>query len=155
MLELAIPGWGYLECAHLVMDYNGTLALDGRMLEGVGQRLQLLSRHLELHVVTADTHGHARAETADLPVQLTVLQAGEQAQEKADYVRRLSGGVIAIGNGRNDVLMMRAAGLGIAILGPEGTYRGTLDAAELVVPGPLTALDLLLEPRRLMATLRG
>jgi P-type E1-E2 ATPase len=155
VLELAIPGWGYLELNHLVMDYNGTLALDGKVLEGVVERLDRLRHRLELHLVTGDTYGNVKSQASGLPVALTILQAGEQAQEKADYVRRLGGGVVALGNGRNDVLMLRAADLGLAVLGPEGAYRGTLDAADVVVPGPLTALDLLLEPRRLVATLRG
>lgn len=155
MLDLAIPGWGALELSHLVMDYNGTLALDGRLLDGVAERLRLLSQTLELHVVTADTYGQVEVELAGLPVQITILPLGEQAQAKADYVRRVGGEAVALGNGRDDTLMLRAAALGMVVLGPEGTYGPALAAADVVVPGPLTGLDLLLEPRRLLATLRG
>ncbi len=61
MLKLDIPGLGILELEHLVLDYNGTLAVDGRVLAGVKPRLQRLARSLRIHVVTADTFGRARA----------------------------------------------------------------------------------------------
>jgi len=60
-MELAIPGFGRLRLEHLVLDYNGTLALDGCPLPGVERRLKRLARWLRIHVITADTFGKARA----------------------------------------------------------------------------------------------
>ena len=40
MIAHKIPGFGALRLEHLVLDYNGTLALDGRLLRGVGPRLR-------------------------------------------------------------------------------------------------------------------
>jgi soluble P-type ATPase len=62
--------------------------------------------------------------------------------------------VVAIGNGANDAQMLSAAALGIAILGREGLASEALQAADLVVGGIEDALDLLLHPPRLIATLR-
>ena len=62
--------------------------------------------------------------------------------------------VVAIGNGNNDVGMLAAAGLGIAVLGPEGTASRALTAADLVAGDICSALELLLFPQRLFATLR-
>ena len=60
----------------------------------------------------------------------------------------------AIGNGANDADMLQTAAVGIAVLGAEGLAAETLLAADVVCANPLDALDLLLNPRRLIATLR-
>lgn len=156
MLTIEIPDFATLRLEHLVLDYNGTLAEDGAMLEGVRERLERLSPALRIHVVTGDTFGSARASLQGLPCELAILAATGQSQAKLDYVRRLSAESVAcIGNGRNDRLMMQACALGIAVIQAEGTSAHTLAAADAVAPSIRDALDLLLEPRRLVATLRG
>jgi soluble P-type ATPase len=50
--------------------------------------------------------------------------------------------------------MIQSAAIGIAVMGREGLSQEALQAADLVVPSILDALDLLLNPRRLVATLR-
>ena len=42
MLEIEIPGFKRLFLANLVLDYNGTMACDGKLIAGVGERLKLL-----------------------------------------------------------------------------------------------------------------
>jgi len=49
---------------------------------------------------------------------------------------------------------LQRAALGIAVLGGEGLATVCLAAADVVVPSVESALDLLLYPRRLIATLR-
>ncbi|HHJ06252.1 MAG TPA: ATPase P, partial [Anaerolineae bacterium] len=63
--------------------------------------------------------------------------------------------VVAIGNGANDAAMLRRAALGIAVLGGEGTALSCLTAADVLASDINTALDLQLNPRRLLATLRA
>lgn len=155
MLELTIPGREPLQLAHLVMDYNGTLAVDGKMAPGVAERLTALASRLDLHVITADTFGLAAVETAGLPVTLQIIGKGDQAKAKLDLLESLGAGLAAaIGNGANDHLLLQRAALGVCILGPEGSATRTLLAADVVVRGPVDALDLLLHPGRLAATLR-
>jgi soluble P-type ATPase len=155
VLKLAIPGFGRLRIEHLVLDYNGTLALDGRLLPGVKRRLKALSAKLRIHVVTADTFGRARVALRDVRCGLLVLPKGSQARAKAAYVRRLGAARTAcIGNGRNDRLMLRVAALGIGVVQSEGAAPGSLRAADLVIGDVREALDLLLRPMRLLATLR-
>jgi len=155
VLTVTIPGFGLLEIEHLVCDYNGTLARDGLLLDGVKERLCTLAAKLALHVVTADTFGQVRAAVADLPVRLTILPPSSQDLAKADYLRALgSERAAAIGNGRNDRDMLAAAALSIAVAGPEGAAAVTLAAADVVAPDILVALDLLAQPQRLVATLR-
>ena len=61
---------------------------------------------------------------------------------------------MVIGNGANDVLVLEGAALGIAVIGPEGASSAALRAADVVCASIVDALDLLLEPRALTATLR-
>jgi soluble P-type ATPase len=155
VIEIDVPGVGRLELTHLVLDYNGTLALDGNLLEGVAPRLRSLSGVLRVVVVTADTFGRARAELGDLPCEVIVLERGNEGRAKADHLRSLgAGGAVAIGNGRNDEAMLAEAALGIAVVLNEGGAVATLSAADLVFTRITDALDALLHPKRLVAGLR-
>ena len=154
VIHLDIPGWGVLELEHLVLDLNGTMALDGEALAGVPERLAALSESLAVHLVTADTQGQAAAIAGQLGVRLVLVAPGAEADQKRSLVERLGAErVMAIGNGANDARMLQAAALGIAVLGPEGLAGEAWRAAD-VVAGIHEALDLLLHPRRLVATLR-
>jgi P-type E1-E2 ATPase len=156
MIELEIPNVGRLRLRHLVMDVNGTLALDGELLPGVAQRLLQLRQALELHLVTANTHGTQDEIDRQLDLRsVRVLPDRPDADQKLTYVRGLGADqTVAIGNGANDVLMLREARLGIGVVGPEGLAAGVIAAADVIVPDINTGLDLLLNPRRLTATLR-
>ncbi len=155
MLEIAIPGAEPLRLDHLVADFNGTLAVDGELLPGAGEALRRLAEKLALHVVTADTFGRARDALAGIPCELAILPEGAQDSAKLRYVEALGAARCAcLGNGRNDRLMLAAAGLGIAVMQGEGAAVETLLAAAVAVPDVNAALGLLLYPRRLVATLR-
>lgn len=157
MIELTIPGWGEVCVAHLVLDYNGTLAKDGILLPGVGPRLEELHRRgVSLHIITADTNGTVAAQCAALPVEVLVFDGSAVAREKAALVERLGAAeTAAVGNGRNDVDMLRAAGLSLAVMGDEGAFTGALLSAHLACRTIEEALDLLLLTHRLKASLRG
>jgi soluble P-type ATPase len=156
MLEIDIPGYRRLRLEHLVLDYNGTLACDGSLLDGVKERLDALSRALQVHILTADTFGKARGQLVGVPGTLSILPAEGQDRRKLEYVQQLGPEhTVCVGNGRNDRLMLPAAGLGIAVLQAEGAAVETVLAAHVLVHDILTALDLLLHPLRLVATLRS
>jgi P-type E1-E2 ATPase len=156
MLEIEVPGFRPLSLEHVVLDYNGTLAQDGTLLEGVESALRKLSDILHIHILTGDTFGSARASLAPTPWEPILLPAGDQAAEKLRYVETLGAArCAAIGNGRNDRLMLQAATLGIAVMQREGAAVETVLAADIVVSDIGAALELLLHPRRLMATLRS
>ncbi len=155
MISIPIPPGPEMHLDHLLLDYNGTLALDGVPFERLGRRLTALSRDLEVRVVTADTFGTAAAHVAVWPAELIVLGPGRQDQRKAEIVRGLGAeSVVAIGNGLNDALMLAEAALGIVVLQAEGASTAALAAADIVVPDIRSALDLLVHPKRLIATLR-
>ena len=155
MIEIDIPGKGPLTLEHLVLDVNGTLAVDGILIEGVPQSLARLQNVLTVHLVTADTHGKQYLIDQQLNLQATRLQKGHEAEQKADYVDQLGcEKVIAMGQGANDASMLKKAVIGVCVLSPEGTALSTLLSADLVVPDILTAFSLLEKPKRMIASLR-
>lgn len=156
MVNVDIPGYGQIVLAHLVLDYNGTLAVDGAMLPGVRRRLRSLASRLHIHVLTADTFGKAAGGLGELDCRLTVLAPEAQDLGKRDFVCRLGADKTAsIGNGRNDALMLEASALGMAVILAEGACVKTLTAADMVFTDICDALDILQNPLRLTATLRS
>jgi len=156
MIEIQIPGHPDLTLEHLVLDYNGTLALDGQPIEGVKVALEALADRLQIHVVTADTFGKARTALQGYPCKLSILPPGDQALAKQEYVQSLDAiHTAAVGNGRNDRLMLKTAALGIVVIQAEGTAVQALLAADVAAPDILSALGLLANPLRLVAALRS
>lgn len=155
MISISIPGAGTLNLDHLVLDYNGTLAVDGVLLPGVKETLQSLCEQIDIHVVTADTFGKAGDGLKGVDCRLTVLQPGRQDLAKLDFVKQLGADrTVAVGNGSNDALMLEAAALGIAVILGEGASTLSLGKAAVVCLNIVDALELLTHPLRLTATLR-
>jgi len=156
MLEIEIPGMDNMQLRHLLLDCNGTLTCDAQLIDGIASRIKILARDLEITVITADTHGSARTTLEPLGCALHVIGPLKQAEAKGAYVARLGAEqCAAIGNGFNDNLMLRNARLGIAVVQAEGAAASALQHADVVCTDICAALDLLLKPRRLQATLRG
>ena len=156
MIELEVPGADRLRLRNLVLDYNGTLALDGRLLEGVAPRLRALAGRLRVSVVTADTFGCARRELEGLPCEVVLIAPGKEDAAKTAHVRDLGAGeTVAVGNGRNDRGMLGEAALGIAVIQEEGAAVEAVNAADVVASDIHAALSLLEHPLRLVATLRS
>jgi len=156
MITLDIPGYRQLTLEHLVLDYNGTLAVDGNLVTGTGNLLVRLAQTIHVHVITADTFGTVRAGMADIPCDVSVLPPENQDQAKLNYINGLgASGVVCMGNGRNDRLMLKAAGLGVAVALEEGVAVETIMAADIVCKNITDALELLLNPLRVTATLRS
>jgi P-type E1-E2 ATPase len=157
---MMIPGRGTYHLAHLVLDVNGTVASGGQLIDGVRERLlSLRESGWQVHWITADTRGRQAMLDAEMgwpAVRIQAAESGGEASQKADFVHRLGADhVVAVGNGSNDVAMLREAAVGIAVLGPEGLAIDALLAADAVAPNIHAALDLLEDPNRLVATLRG
>lgn len=152
MRLIEIPGDEPIRLEHLVVDVNGTLSDRGELIAGVADRIGRLIASLATHLVTADTFGTAGALGRRLGLSVTTIGTGD---DKAALVARLGADTtVAIGNGRNDEAMLRLARLGIAIIGPEGAAASAVLAADIVCRSITEALDLLLDERLLIATLR-
>lgn len=154
MLTIQIPGREILTLNHLILDYNGTIAEDGNIIESIRPRLAALAEDLSIYVITADTHGTAAKKCEGLPLQVLTFPTTEVGAIKASEAQKLSGGVITIGNGFNDIPMSDVSDLSICVIGKEGCCGALLLHTDVVVTSIEDALDLLLKPGRLRATLR-
>lgn len=156
MLTVDAPGFGLLELTHLVLDVNGTIAVDGKLVDGVAERLETLSQELYIHAITADTRGGALDLLKDLPLEVILLEDGiDEDRAKLAFVDSIGADFCcSIGNGHNDSLMLSASALGLSVLQDEGGFAQTLAASDVICPSINTALDLLIHTDRLVATLR-
>jgi len=156
MIKIDISGIPTLCIEHLVLDYNGTIAINGDVITGVKVRLEELSRLVDIHVLTADTYGSVHEQCRELNVSVHVIGKYHQDREKLNFIESLKCEYcIAIGNGRNDTLMLEKAELGIGIMQAEGISAKTLMSCDIVFGSINDALDSLLNPMRLVATLRN
>lgn len=155
MIQIDIPGYGLLTIENLIMDFNGTLALDGHLIQGVAERLERLANDLDLSILTADTFGLVEKSCSGLPMRIQKLQKGQEAEQKGMILNKMGCNVTAaMGNGANDLKMLEMACLSIMVLGQEGASMRSLTSADICVPDPCSGLDLLLFPKRIVATLR-
>ena len=156
MITIKIPGYKELKLKYLALDYNGTLAFNGMIIDGVKEKLKRISNNLEIHIISAGTFGSINEHLSDIDCVLSVIGAENQIREKQKYIQQLGvKDTVAIGNGRNDRLMLKEAELGIAVIQKEGASIESVMAADLVTPDIISALELLENPLRLIATLRS
>lgn len=154
-MRIEIPVRKPLMIEHLVLDFNGTLATDGKLIDGVEQLLNKLSEQLCIHVITADTFGTVAKALKGVNCRVIVLEKAEQDKQKKNYVKQLgSKKCVAIGNGFNDSLMLKFAALGIVTIQSEGAATKALQNADIACTSIIDALNLLLNPKRIAATLR-
>jgi len=155
LIEIDIPGRRIYRFEHLVLDLNGTIAVDGHVIEGVPERLELLTKRVDIQIVTADTLGKAQELGRCLHVKIHKITPGDEQIQKLRLVQQLGRETtVSMGNGSNDASMLKESMLGICILGPEGSSSEAAASCDLVIPDINAALDLLLKPHRLIATLR-
>lgn len=153
--SIKIPGGEQLTLKYLLLDLNGTLGKDGVLLPGVAGRLKILSDTFDIYVLTADTHGTAQRALSNLPIKVYRLTSKSGMVEKLQFMQSLGENMcVAIGNGRNDALMLKSSALGICVIGDEGTAIEAVQSSRLMVNHINDALDLFLNPKRLIATLR-
>ena len=156
MIRIEIPGTGPVTIQNVMFDYNGTIATDGCLLEGVGAAMNRLASKLDFYVVTADTFGSVQAQLEGVTAQVVLISDQDQDQKKLDVLNRIGPDTtMAVGNGVNDALMLKHARLGAAVLGEEGTALPALMSADVMVRHILDVFAFFEHPKRLIATLRN
>ncbi|HOV90939.1 MAG TPA: HAD family hydrolase [Syntrophorhabdaceae bacterium] len=156
MISVSIPGWGDLNIEYLVVDYNGTCAFDGKIKEQARDLMEKISRYIKVFIITSDTYGNIDNEVNTIGFSIIKVNKEESGAEKARIVRELGPEkVAAVGNGANDAMMLKEAALGIGIIGEEGCANSVLKEADLITKDINDALNILLHPERLVATLRS
>jgi soluble P-type ATPase len=152
---IEIPNFKTLKITDIVCDYNGTIAKDGVVLPQIKELFECLSKLYTIHVITADTFGSVHTQLKDYEVTIKVLSSDNHTKEKAQYINTLGAQhCIALGNGNNDKEMLISAAIGISILGDEGCAKDALLNSDLTCRDISDALDLCLNTKRLIATLR-
>jgi len=155
VIEITIPGRGNYTIKNLVLDLNGTIAVDGNIIGGVKEKIAMLSQKLDIFLVTADTNKNAERLVRDLPITLHKIKEAEENDQKLRVVlKKGKNNTVSIGNGCNDISMLKESVIGICVVGGEGASAEAMMASDLVVSTINDALDLLLKPHRLSATLR-
>ena len=155
MLEIDIPGFGPVGFEYLVSDFTGTLSVGGKLISGVKDALNQIAGFLEIHILTADTFGAAKEELKNVNCIIHILSGASHDIQKEDYITNLGvEKVVALGNGNNDRRMLKAARVGIAVSEGEGCSVDAIMSADIQVNRAMDALDLLLNTKRLKATLR-
>lgn len=151
-----IPGRGKLEIKNVVFDFNGTMAVDGRLVPGTAEMINDLANRVDFHVITADTFGTVEGQLAGVNCRVVKIPPDNQDRAKLDYVTELGlDTAMCLGNGRNDKLMLKHAALGVAVVLDEGAWVETILAADLICKSVLDALAYLAVPDRLRATARN
>lgn len=156
MLIIDIPGYETIKVKNVVFDFNGTLAVDGILVDGVKEKIaELSNRGLNIFILTADTFGTVAEQCRHLPVEIEVFSKENVSKNKKRFVEKIESEItIAIGNGRNDLAMFEKSILSIVVVGKEGCCAKSMMVADIIVNNPIDALDLLLKNDRIVATLR-
>jgi soluble P-type ATPase len=155
LIEVDVPGQRIYRFENLILDLNGTITLDGKLIEGVKERIESLRNLINILIVTADTRGKAHELTDILKIPIHKVNKGNEQIQKLKLVRHLGLKATAcVGNGSIDASMLKESILGICVVGPEGTSFEAIANCDIVVPNINAALDLFIKPERLIATLR-
>jgi soluble P-type ATPase len=153
---IEIPNFKNIQITDIVCDYNGTIAKDGVVIDGLKELFLQLAKSYTLHVITADTFGSVKEQLKDYNVAVKVLSSDNHTREKALYIQNLCAeNTVAIGNGNNDKQMLKEAAVSIAILGSEGCAKEALLNSDMICKDIKDALLSLLHTKRLIATLRS
>ena len=154
-MKIEIPNYKTLEIENIVLDFNGTIAKDGKVKQETKELINALCNEFNIFVITADTNNSVKDELNSLPVTIIILKSDNHTKEKMEFVKKVDcNKTIAIGNGANDELMLKTATIGICLLGNEGCATKTCLASDILCKNIHEALELFLYPKRLIATLR-
>ena len=156
MLIYKIPGRENIEIENIVLDYNGTIAVDGNILEGVKELFLELENHVNMYVLTADTYGTVVEQCSNIGGKVLTFPKENAGESKRDIVKKLGGGnTMCVGNGFNDIPMFKESILSIAVIEGEGASGKLLSYADIVTRSIIETLEIILSENKIKATLRN
>jgi soluble P-type ATPase len=149
MITLQRPGRNALEIEFILLNFEGTLATDRRVHPKAKDKLNLLAKRSKIYILVKGEQEAIAEILKKLKAEVIYLTEGEVSQGKLDLLRQVGAArTVAIGNGADDAAMIEEAGLGICIVGVEGTSGEAIKKADVVFTDILHALDFLLKPMR-------
>jgi soluble P-type ATPase len=154
MISIQRPGQSNLEIAFILIDFEGTLASDRRVHPKAKDKINLLSKRTKIYILTKEEKERVEEVLKKVKAETVYLTEGESSQKKLELLRQLGPArTVVIGNGIDDISMIEEAGLGVCVLGKEGTSSEAMKRADVVFMNILDALDFLLKPLRQKAGL--
>lgn len=155
MILYEIPGKGNIVVENIVFDYNGTIAVNGKLIDGVKELINELAKYAKVYILTADTYGTVEKECIHIDAEVLTFPKENVGTSKKEIVRNLGGDkTICLGNGYNDILMFEEAILSIAIVEGEGACGKLLSKADIVTRSIEEGIKMLLNKNMVKATLR-
>ena len=152
----AIPGQKTIEIKNVIFDYNGTIATDGELIEGVAELINELAGDIDFHIITADTYGSVENELADVNCTLVKIPKKNQDYGKLDYLLKIGKeNTLCVGNGKNDKLMLKESAISIALIQDEGVCVESLLAATIACKSIMDVFGYFKIQNRIKATLRN
>ena len=158
MKEFIIPNYGKITIKNIIFDINGTIQFKGQISDDLVEKIEELKKIYKVYLVSADTRGNLKELAENLKVSYIKINSVEnsEAEEKNRELIRLGKDVtVAVGNGNNDALMLKNSILGITVLGGEGATIKSILNSDVIVPDPISAIDLLLDEKVMIGTLRS
>jgi len=154
MITIQRPGQSNLEIEFILIDFEGTLASDRRVHPKAKDKINLLSKRTKIYILTKEEKERVEEVLKKVKAETVYLTGGESSQKKLELLRQLGPArTVVIGNGIDDISMIEEAGLGVCILGKEGTSSEAMKKADVVFMNILDALDFLLKPLRQKSSL--
>ena len=154
MISIERPGLNPLEIEYILLDFDGTLAIDRRVHPKAKDKINLLSKRTNLYILTTQKKELIEERLRKVKAEIIHLAEGDSSRGKLELLRQLGPTrCVAIGNGADDAAMIEEAGIGICVIGREGSSGEAMKNADLVFADILDALDFLLKPLRQKATL--
>jgi soluble P-type ATPase len=154
MITIQRPGRNPLEIEFILLNFEGTLATDRRVHPKAKDKLNLLAKRSRVYILAKGEQEATGEILKKVKAEVIYLTEGEASQGKLDLLRQVGAArTVAIGNGVDDAAMIEEAGLGICIIGQEGTSAEVVRKADVVFTDILDAFDFLLKPMRHKAAL--
>jgi soluble P-type ATPase len=152
-MKYTIPGAEDIEITAIVIDFNGTLAVRGEVVQGAAEKInQMKQLGFRIILVTSDQRGNAKAAAAKLGIEF--VEAKDAGAKEKFMLTLDSGKVAAIGNARIDTGLYKKAKIRVATLQAEGIHTGILPFVDMIVPSVIDALDLFMDADTFVATMK-
>ncbi|SCG81838.1 hypothetical protein DW1_0217 [Proteiniborus sp. DW1] len=156
MLIYNIPGRDRIEIENVVFDYNGTVAVDGKLIDDARELILKLKEYVNIYILTADTYGTVESQCKELGVKVATFPKEMASLSKKEIVEGLGPEkTICVGNGFNDIEMFKICKISVAVMENEGCSGKLLSYSDIVTKSIKDAIEIILSENRMKATLRN
>lgn len=137
----------------IILDLNGTISIDGKLIPWVKDKILALKKEWWTVLLCSGDTQWTAAKTAKW-LWATLHICKNQNDKKNILKEYKTKHCVAIGNGHIDIKLMEKCALSIAVIQAEWCYSKAILSSDIVCLTIVDALDILLMPKRLIATLR-